>query len=45
MGGIDLKIEGNFTNRVNFVRQDASDIKEYLSEVFYDALVQEIGGD
>ena len=42
VGGIDLKIEGNFTNRVNFVRKDASDIKEYLYEVFYDALVQEI---
>lgn len=45
VGGINLKIEGNFTNRVNCIREDASDIKEYLYEVFYDALVQEIGGD
>jgi len=45
LGGIDLKIEGNFTNRVNCVKEDASDIKEYLYEVFYDALMQEIEGD
>ncbi len=45
VGGIDLKI--NFSDRVNLncVREDASDIKEYLYEVFYDALRQEIGGD
>lgn len=42
VGGIDLKIKGNFTNRVDYEREDASDIKEYLYEIFYDALVQEI---
>jgi hypothetical protein len=37
-----LKIKGRFSNRVYNVKKDASDIKEYLYDLFSEALSKEI---
>lgn len=37
-----LQIKGNFTNRQNHIRKHASDIKEYLYDLFSEALSKEI---